>query len=176
MPGVRLPSGSSTTPGRQRQQTFCRPREGRGLQKIGSGAEQLKPEEEFLAANTRKWCDFAEALVRDEAAGVSAGVRRAPECYQLSCVLHLPPGVLFGRCVFSSRLSFLKILHPASQVPGGLSRRGAGRRPLPGPTLAGEVVLQFACCQKVFGRRAATEGRRLFCCNKAGSRFSHCHA
>jgi hypothetical protein len=56
--------------------------------------------------------------------------------------------------------------------------------------MLGEVLLQFACCKKVFGRRAATKGRRLFychetccrfgrrqfCCNEARCRFGHCRA
>ena len=50
---------------------------GRGLQKVGPGAEQLKPGEEVLTAYPRKWFDVAEALVGDEAAGVCAGGRRA---------------------------------------------------------------------------------------------------
>ncbi len=39
--------------------------------------------------------------------------------------------------------------------------------------MPGEVLLQFACCKKVFGRRTATKGRRLFCCNEARCRFGH---
>jgi hypothetical protein len=42
--------------------------------------------------------------------------------------------------------------------------------------MAGEGVLQVAGGQKVLGRRAATEGRRLFGCHEAGCRFGHCHA
>ncbi len=45
---------------------------GEGLQEVGPGAEQLKPGEGALTAYRRKWFYVAEALVGDEAAGVSA--------------------------------------------------------------------------------------------------------
>ena len=96
---------------------------GRGLQKVGPGAEQLKPGEEVLTAYPRKWCDFAEALVGDEATGVSAGVRRAPECCQLSCVSRLASrsaaawSLLFSR---SSNYCIQRARSPVDCPAGGL--------------------------------------------------------